>query len=124
MACSRICWLRRITTSRRNSVSGSAIVATPSGDRAYVTTDSVPVVFVIDPYQNRVLARADLPGRARDLRIDPFGRYLFIRAATGDSVWVMSVGTNRVVETVRSQSGYSAARGRVHSSFITSALQS
>jgi hypothetical protein len=80
-----------------------SIVTTPSGDRAYVITDSSNTLYVIDPYSNRVAARSDLPGRARDLRVDPFGRYLLVRSATGDSVWVVSVGNNRVVETVHSQ---------------------
>jgi hypothetical protein len=35
--------------------------------------------------------------------VDPFGRYLLVRASSGDSVWVMSVGTDKVVETVHSK---------------------
>jgi hypothetical protein len=79
------------------------IAISPSGDRSYVISDSANAVFVVDRYQQRVTARAELPGRPRDLRVDPFGRYLLIRAAAGDSVWVMSVGTDRVVETVQSK---------------------
>jgi cell division septation protein DedD len=80
----------------------NAIAATPSGDRFYVITDSSTRLSVVDPLQERVTARIDLPGRPRDLRVDPFGRYVLARAATGDSIWVVSIGTDKVVGTVRS----------------------
>lgn len=80
-----------------------AIATSPSGDRAYVVLDSANALAVVDPYQNAVVATTTLPGRARDLRIDPSGRYVLIRAATGDSVWVLSVGTDKITRTVRSQ---------------------
>lgn len=79
-----------------------SIATSPSGDRAYVAADSANAVVVIDPYQNRVVSRTELPGRPRELRVDPFGRYVLVRGG-GDSVWVVSVGTDRVVETLRSQ---------------------
>lgn len=81
----------------------STLATTPSGDRAYVVMDSTNELVAIDPYQNRIASRTTLPGKARDLRVDPFGRFLLVRAATGDSVWVVSIGTDRVVETVHSQ---------------------
>ena len=80
-----------------------AMATSPSGDRAYVVLDSTSSLAVVDPYQNSVVSRTQLPGRARDLRVDPFGRYVLVRAATGDSVWVVSVGTDKVTKTVRSQ---------------------
>jgi len=80
-----------------------AIATSPSGDRAYVVLDSSTSLAVVDPYQNSVVSRTVLPGRARDLRVDPFGRYVLVRATTGDSVWVVSVGTDRVMKTVHSQ---------------------
>jgi len=80
-----------------------AVATTPSGDRFYVLEDSVNAVQVVDRYQDRVTARVDLPGRARDLRVDPFGRYVLARPAVGDSVWVIAVGTDRVLGRVRSQ---------------------
>ncbi|HVX40588.1 MAG TPA: SPOR domain-containing protein [Gemmatimonadaceae bacterium] len=81
----------------------AAMVASPSGDRFYVLPDSAKMVSVVDRYQDRVTAHIVLPDRARDLRVDPFGRYLLVRAAEGDSVWVVSIGTDEVVGTVRSQ---------------------
>jgi hypothetical protein len=80
-----------------------AMATSPSGDRAYVVLDSSSSLAVVDSYQNSVVSRTELPGRARDLRVDPFGRYVLVRAATGDSVWVVSVGTDKVTRTVRSQ---------------------
>jgi hypothetical protein len=80
-----------------------AIATTPSGDRAYAVLDSAKELAVLDPYQNRIVTRAALPGKARDVRVDPFGRYVLVRAATGDSVWVLSVGTDRVVQTLHTQ---------------------
>jgi hypothetical protein len=80
-----------------------AVVTTPSGDRAYVITDSANTLFVVDRYRNEIVARTTLPGRARELRVDPFGRYLLARAATGDSLWVVAVGTHRITETLHSQ---------------------
>lgn len=78
------------------------IATTPSGDRFYVLEDSVDAVQVVDRYQDRVTARVDLPGRPRELRVDPFGRFVLARAATGDSVWVIAVGTDRVLGIIHS----------------------
>jgi hypothetical protein len=80
-----------------------AIATSPSGDRSYVVLDSTNELAIIDSYQNRVVGHAELPGKARDLRVDPFGRFVLVRDAASDSVWVISVGTDRVIETVRSQ---------------------
>ena len=79
-----------------------AIAPTPSGDRAYVVLDSTNELAVLDAYQNRIVARAVLPGRARDARVDPFGRYVLVRPVQGDSVWVVSIGTDKVIRTVHS----------------------
>ena len=80
----------------------SAMATTPSGDRFYVITDSSSDLSVIDPFQDRVSETVRLPGRPRELRVDPFGRYVLARAATGDSVWIVAIGTDKVVGTVRS----------------------
>jgi DNA-binding beta-propeller fold protein YncE len=80
----------------------SDIVATPSGDRFYVITDSSNRVNIVDQYQDRVSGTIELAARPRDLRVDPFGRFLLVRAASGDDVWVVSVGTDKVVGTIHS----------------------
>jgi hypothetical protein len=66
-------------------------------------TDSSTTLYVIDRYRNRIAGRMELPGQPRDLRIDPFGRYLLVRAAKGDSVWIVGVGSDRVLGTVHSR---------------------
>jgi hypothetical protein len=78
-----------------------ALVATPSGDRLYALPDSSKQIDVIDRYREKVSERVELPEIAEDLRIDPLGRYLLAQAAH-DSVWVIDVGTDKLVGGVRS----------------------
>jgi hypothetical protein len=78
-----------------------ALVATPSGDRVYVLTKETKGVRVYDRYRERMAATIDLPGQPADLRMDPVGRYLLVRAATGDSAWVIAIGNDRLVGAVR-----------------------
>lgn len=73
------------------------MVSTPSGDRVFALTDARNRIYVIDRFREAVSAEFDLPARAEDLRIDPFGRYLLARAADGDSIWVIAIGTERVI---------------------------
>src|SRR5262249_44637452 len=79
-----------------------AIAASPSGDRVYVLTDSSQTLNEITSTSDQVTSRIDLPGEGRGLRVDPLGRYVLVRAAHGDSLWVVSVGTDRVVAGMRS----------------------
>ena len=79
-----------------------ALVATPSADRLYVLTDSSQQIDIIDRYREQVRGHIALPGLAQSLRIDPLGRYLLVRAAKGDSVWVVAIGTDRLIGSVRS----------------------
>ena len=74
----------------------TAITATPSGDRMFVASDSSDQIRVVDRYREEVTASIDLPGQPSALRMDPLGRYLLVRAGTGDSIWVVALGTNRV----------------------------
>jgi cell division septation protein DedD len=80
----------------------AGMATTPSGDRFYVITDSSSVLTVLDPIQDRVSTTVTLPGRPRELRVDPFGRFVLVRAAAGDSVWIVSIGTDKVVGTLHS----------------------
>ncbi len=79
-----------------------ALTATPSGDRLFVATESNHQVSVVDRYQDRVAAAIPLPGQPQDFRIDGLGRFLLVRAARGDSAWVVAIGTDSLVGTVRS----------------------
>jgi len=79
----------------------AVMASTPSGDRMFVLTDSRDKISVVDRYRDRVASTFDLPGKATDLRIDPFGRYLLARADASDSIWVIAIGTQRVIGGVR-----------------------
>lgn len=79
------------------------LAATPSGDRIYVITDSSSTMEVVDAIQERESATIDLPGTARELRVDPVGRYVLVRPARGDSVWIVSVGSDKVVGSMRTK---------------------
>lgn len=76
------------------------LVATPSGDRLFLA-DSTDRLAVVDRYRGKVSDHVQLPGIAREVRMDPDGRYLLARAVEGDSAWVVALGTNRVIGAVR-----------------------
>ena len=78
-----------------------ALAITPSGDRVFVVTEGETELLVVDRYDEGISARIALPGVPRDLRMDPMGRSLLVRAAGGDSAWVVAVGTGTVLGTVR-----------------------
>lgn len=78
------------------------MASTPSGDRVFVLTQSRKEIAVVDRYREEVTAEMELPGKAEDLRVDPFGRYLLVRAADSDSIWVLAIGTERLIGTLRS----------------------
>jgi len=78
-----------------------ALAATPSGDRVYVALSADNDLRVVDPYANRVIARVTLPGQATELRMDPLGRYLLAKPSRGDSAWIVDMGSNQVITTVR-----------------------
>lgn len=78
------------------------MASTPSGDRVFVLTKSRTQISVVDRFRDRVTAVFELPGRADDLRVDPIGRYLLARAADKDSIWVVAIGTERVIGGLRS----------------------
>jgi len=80
-----------------------ALAPTPSGDRLYVVTDSSTSISIVDRYTDRVGGTIALPGPARDLRMDPLGRYVLARPADGDSAWVIAVGTDRLIGSVRTE---------------------
>ncbi len=76
-----------------------ALALTPSGDRAFVATDE-DELRIVDRYAEAERGDVDLPGRVTDLRMDPDGHYLLAKSADFDSVFVVSIGTSRVVSTL------------------------
>ena len=79
-----------------------ALVATPSGDRVYVLTKDTKGVRIYDRYRERIGATIELPGQPTDLRMDPVGRYLLIRAGDTDSAWVVALANDQLIGAVRS----------------------
>ena len=80
-----------------------AVAPTPSGDRVYVANRGAATVSVVDRYSGRLSATVKLPAAARELRMDPLGRYLLVRPAAGDSAWMIAVGTNRLIGSVTTE---------------------
>ena len=78
------------------------MASTPSGDRVFTLDQAGTKVSVVDRFRDRVTAEFELPARASDLRVDPFGRYLLARHADADSVWVLAIGTQRVLGSLSS----------------------
>jgi hypothetical protein len=79
------------------------LAATPSGDRLYAVGDSSREIAVIDRYRDEVVSRIEMPAVVGDMRMDPLGRYLVARAASGDSAWVIAVGTERLIGSVATE---------------------
>lgn len=79
-----------------------ALAPTPSGDRIFLALAD-DGVRVVDRYAEKFTDAVDLPTPATALRMDPDGRYLLARARTGDSLYVISIGTNRVVNTIAAE---------------------
>ena len=78
-----------------------ALASTPSGDRIFVALAGEAQLRVIDRFEEAVVGKVKLPGQARDLRMDPLGRVVLVRGG-GDTAWVVSVATDKVLGTVNS----------------------
>ncbi len=76
-----------------------ALALTPSGDRVFVATDARKL-RVVDRYAEDERGSVSLPAPVNDLRMDPDGHYLLAKAADFDSIYVISIGTERVVSTI------------------------
>ncbi len=72
------------------------VIFSPSGHRIYVARDDRDLL-VLDRFSGDPLGEITLPGPAKSLREDEYGRYLLVRPAEGDSVWVVDVGRSRFV---------------------------
>jgi hypothetical protein len=76
-----------------------AALFSPSGHRIYVARDQSGLL-VLDRFGGTELLEIELPGGARDLRADPYGQWILVRPAAGDSAWVVDVGASRMIGTV------------------------
>lgn len=77
-----------------------AVAPTPSGDRLYVAVRNSVTLYVVDRYDAAVRDRITLPGAPAALRMDPDGQYLLAQSASGDSAYVVAIGTHRVIATL------------------------
>ncbi len=77
-----------------------ALTTTPSGDRLFVATEGSRDLAILDRYSGERTESIRMPRPMRELRVDPLGRLLLVRPESGDSVWVVDVGTNRRVTTL------------------------
>jgi hypothetical protein len=77
-----------------------ALASTPSGDRIFIVQEGLTELAIADRYRSVVNGSVKLPGPARDMRMDPLGRYLLVRPQGGDSAWVVALGTSKVIGSV------------------------
>ncbi len=80
-----------------------AVVTSPSGDRIYAAADSSNELLVVDRYSGNITTHITLPSAAIALRMDPTGRYVLARASAGDTAYVISVSTDRMVAEAPTQ---------------------
>jgi cell division septation protein DedD len=82
----------------------SALAVTPSGDRIYALTadGGGSSLVAVDRYRARILSRIPLAAKARELRVDPVGRFLLVRGAR-DTVIIVATASNNVVATIHTE---------------------
>ena len=77
--------------------------ATPSGDRLYVALRGTRELRVVPRDAEDDVETIELPGEIAELRMDALGRYLLAKPMSGDSAWVVSLGTQKVLGVVATQ---------------------
>jgi len=65
----------------------TAMTFSSSGHRLYVTTAALELL-VVERFQFQILTRHVLPVRVEAMRTGPLGRYILLRPAERDSVWI------------------------------------
>jgi hypothetical protein len=95
---------QRKTQPRSIPIAGDAraVMFSPSGHRLYVAQAAGPLL-VLDRFDGAQLSEIELPGPARELRGDMYGKWLLVRPEQGDSVWVIDVGIGKHVGTVEAR---------------------
>ena len=72
----------------------TALAFSPSGHRLYVA-ETANRIAEVDRFGLGILRRIEVPGAARSIRTDFYGRWLLVRPVTGDSVWVVDLANGR-----------------------------
>jgi hypothetical protein len=75
------------------------VAFSPSGHRMYVARED-HTLLVIDRFTDETLGEIELPAASKEIRGDEYGRWLLVRPAEGDSVWVVDVGLGRQAGSV------------------------
>lgn len=73
----------------------------PSAHRIYAVT-ATDSLLELDRFELTTVSALALPGAAGALRMDPMGRYLLIRPAAGDSIWLADAAEWRLTATLPS----------------------
>lgn len=84
----------------RLSAPAQLVALSPAAHHIYVVTVDNEILSM-DRIGLKVLDRLSLAGPAGALRIDPHGRLMLVRPATGDSLWIVDVTTWSVAATVQ-----------------------
>jgi hypothetical protein len=79
-----------------------AVLYSPSGHRLYVARAAAPLL-ILDRFEGTRLREIELPGPARGLRNDLYGSWLLVRPQSGDSVWVIDIGTGKYLGATAAQ---------------------
>lgn len=74
-----------------------AVIFSPSGHRFYVAQREGPVL-VYNRFTRELMDEIDLPGGAASLRADPFGRWLMVHPQGSDSLWLVDLAKNKLVD--------------------------
>ena len=84
---------------RIGGIKGASSVAfSPSGHQLYAAAGDR--LLVVDRFAARVRTTIPLPAAGRALRPDPLGRWLLVRPASGDSIWVVDLDHDSVIGSV------------------------
>lgn len=86
---------------RSDRVSGGArfVAFSPSGHQLMIA-DGERRIQVMNRYSSEMVGSIDLPVTAAELRAGPFGRWLMVRQAGADSVWLVDMARRRTAGAV------------------------
>jgi hypothetical protein len=68
----------------------TAVAISPSGHRVYAAS-STGQLHVVNRFEFSILETVTLPGQVSAIRTDPLGRYLLMRPADGQLIWISPV---------------------------------
>ena len=78
----------------------AAMAFSPSGHRLYVVSGEAAALEVRNRFDGSLESTVGLPGPAAGLRGDRYGDWLVVRAASGDSAWVVDLAGDSVAARV------------------------